>query len=238
MDYTGEEIGFEANVNGYNADSEEILYYLPPGVKADSVPIFDEEENAVIGFHWTDPSVPKENQRFAPHVTYDIEGKIISESHIYDPPIQPVYPLENAILFFVGGTGIRAIFSGGKSLVVGGGTRLARSFAIGAGSGLITQSAITALKVSFRVLTTREIFKFTATTLRHMGETGRYVPTQILYLAFRYGKKTPDPKGIAGLFRYEIPIKTVTSANGQVRNRVLEVVIRDKDLTIMHFLYK
>ncbi len=238
MDYTGEEIAVEANVNGYNADEEEIIYYLPPNVRSGSVPVFDEEENAVIGFHWIDPGVPKENKRWAPYITYDIEGNEVSRWDIYDPPIQTVYPLENVILFFVGGTSIRAIFSGGRSVIVGGGTRIARSIVIGVGSGLITQSAVTALKVSFRVLTTREIFKFTATTLRYMGEPGRYVPTQILYLAFRYGRKTPDPKGIAGLFRYEIPIKTVTSATGQVRTRTLEVVIRDRDMAIMHFLYK
>src|SRR5690606_6344793 len=124
------------------------------------------------------------------------------------------------------------MFSGGESLLVGRGTRLAPTFAIGVGSVLVTQSALTGLTLRLRVLTTREVFKFTAKTLAHMGEQGRYVPTQILYLAFRYGKKSPDPRGVAGLFRYEIPLKTVTSNTGEVRNRILEVVIRDKDLTI------
>lgn len=40
-----------------------------------------------------------------------------------------------------------------------------------------------------------------------MGEQGRYVPTQILYLAFRYGKKNLIREGWLGFFVMKFLLK-------------------------------
>jgi hypothetical protein len=65
-----------------------------------------------------------------------------------------------------------------------------------------------------------------------MMNPGRYVPIPILRLAIRNGKAFLDPQGVVGAVKYVAPLW---------RNGVkytLEVVVRVKDSTVLHFLYK
>jgi hypothetical protein len=65
-----------------------------------------------------------------------------------------------------------------------------------------------------------------------MATSGRYVPIHILHLAIKYGKRAVDPKGVQGAFLYTIKMLK----NGT--EYTLEVVVREADWTILHFLYK
>jgi hypothetical protein len=65
-----------------------------------------------------------------------------------------------------------------------------------------------------------------------MADAARRVPQHILKLALRFGTRSPDPQGVTGAFSYVIPM----IRNGKVYT--LEVVIREADNTILHFLYK
>ena len=65
-----------------------------------------------------------------------------------------------------------------------------------------------------------------------MAAPGRRVPHHILKLAIKHGKRTPDPQGAAGAFMYKIPM----IRNG--KEYTLEVLLREADNTVLHFLYK
>ncbi len=65
-----------------------------------------------------------------------------------------------------------------------------------------------------------------------MATRGRYVPVHILHLAIKYGRRSPDPQRVKGAFLYTIKMLK----NG--KEYVLEVVVREKDWTILHFLFK
>lgn len=86
--------------------------------------------------------------------------------------------------------------------------------------------------------------KFARTPAEHMLNPGRYVPIHIQRLAIKYGKRTPDPHGTAGLFLYKTPMVKLfkRTVNGQTQYikeiKELEVLVREADWTIMHFLYR
>jgi hypothetical protein len=86
-----------------------------------------------------------------------------------------------------------------------------------------TEKAITQLASKLR---------FTGTTAAHMAETGRYVPRHILADAILTGKRMPDPQGAPGA------VKIVQDVVINQKNRVLEIIYRESDSTILHFLYK
>ncbi len=72
---------------------------------------------------------------------------------------------------------------------------------------------------------------FTATTVKHMNETGRQVPIQVLIEAIKYGKASPDPQGTSAMMYYIEMVK-----NG--KTYTLEVLYDKVTNTIMHFLYR
>ncbi len=87
------------------------------------------------------------------------------------------------------------------------------------------------MRVAFKGLALRSL-KFTATSAAHMVIKGRHVPIHILHLALKYGKRIPDPQGVKGAFLYTAKMWR----NG--KRYTLEVVVREKDWTILHFLFK
>jgi hypothetical protein len=87
------------------------------------------------------------------------------------------------------------------------------------------------MRTTFRGITVGSL-KFTATTAARMATPGRFVPVHILHLAIKFGKRTADPQGIKGAFLYT----TRMLKNG--REYTLEVVLRESDQTILHFLFK
>jgi len=74
--------------------------------------------------------------------------------------------------------------------------------------------------------------RFTVTAGRHMGEAGRFVPRHTLADAILNGTRMADPQGAAGA----IKIVQQVSVNGRVRT--LEIIYRERDNTILHFLYR
>lgn len=65
-----------------------------------------------------------------------------------------------------------------------------------------------------------------------MADPARYVPSGILAEALISGKMMPDPQGAIGAERYVIDM----FKNG--KKYELEVVYRESDKTILHFLYR
>jgi len=76
-----------------------------------------------------------------------------------------------------------------------------------------------------------------------MLNPGRYVPLQLQEKVIRYGKRTPDPQKVPWLFRYELEIYKLVENRAEKGTYIyikytLEVLVREKDWTITHFLYK
>jgi hypothetical protein len=61
---------------------------------------------------------------------------------------------------------------------------------------------------------------------------GRYVPLHILHLGIKYGKRVADPQKVKGAFIYTSQLLR----NG--KQYTLEIVVRESDWTVLHFLYK
>ena len=87
------------------------------------------------------------------------------------------------------------------------------------------------MRTAFRRLSLKSL-KFTATTAARMEMRGRHVPLHILHLALKYGRRAPDPQRVQGAFLYTIKMLK----NG--KEYALEIVVREKDWTILHFLFK
>lgn len=225
MTYTGTEIGIELDADALHQDSDELFLAKIANVKPHWKPVYDEELNAFIGYMESSGGVTR---------TYDLEGKFVGIDEI---PIEPSYIIEDIILLFVGFTEIKLLFQGGKQVVVTAGRNVGRAAAVGISATILSKSLITGLRVAFRALVKREIFLFTGTTASRMASSARYVPSHILYLAIKYGTKMADPQGAAGAVKFVINLEKYDK-NGKVKTYVLEVVMRMKDWTILHFLYK
>jgi hypothetical protein len=65
-----------------------------------------------------------------------------------------------------------------------------------------------------------------------MAEAGRFVPRQTLADAILTGTRMADPQGAAGA------IKIVQNVIVNGKPKVLEIIYRESDNTILHFLYK
>ncbi|VWB83764.1 hypothetical protein [Burkholderia lata] len=96
---------------------------------------------------------------------------------------------------------------------------------------IIGRSALSGLRTRFAASSSRQL-RFAAIPLAHMQEPWRFVPVHILRLAIRHGKRMPDPKGHRGIFQYTAPM-THRGVHYQ-----LEVVVRESDYTVLHFVYK
>lgn len=212
--YSGTEPAVELKlVSAIEADSvfEVPLFTIPKG----AVPVYDEQLHAVVGYrHETSTGVFR---------LYDLEGNFIAmeELGLESPLLDPI-----DIIVLFGGL-LRGIGKGVGTIAARAVSR--GSIAIG---GRTLSTAVTgAMRTAFRRLSVQSL-KFTATTAAHMAERGRHVPVHILHLAIKYGRRAPDPRRAQGAFLYTIKMLK----NG--KERALEVVVREKDWTVLHFLYK
>jgi hypothetical protein len=211
-EYTGTEPA--TTWNGRTNEPAAAFVVRPPGLPASAVPLYDDEERAVIGYRW-------ESVRGVYRI-YDLNGEMVgmTEDGLETPLLDPI-----DLIFLAGGL-VRALgrASAGvaaRATVVGGMRALIRTL----GAPLIAT-----LRASLRQLVAGEI-KFTATTAAHMAEKGRYVPVHILRLAIRHGTRVADTRGAAGAFQYT----TQMFKNGVPYT--LKVVLREADNTILHFHY-
>jgi hypothetical protein len=205
------------------------FWTIPAGVRRGARPVLDDEDTGVvIAFRYSSGGY---------YEIYDLEGTFIEsgEPGLESSLIDPIDILAGGI------TGL------GRGLLRGGGRAAIRGMAGGAGRGggtgliraglgvairSLSQRAITAVRGAYRAIRFRGLLNFTATTAARMADPSRRVPHHILKLALRFGSRAPDPQGAAGAFRYVIPM----SRNGS--QYTLEVVIREADRTVLHFLYR
>lgn len=213
----------ESRIGASPIDGE--FWIRPPRVPVDAVPVFDDEDTqVVIGFR-TRGSVTQ---------VYDLEGTLveINEPGLESPLIDPIDLLAGGIF----GLGRGLLRGGARAAVRGTATRGGAAVAGGAGLRAVVRDlsrrAVTALRGVYRATRFSGPLKFTATTGVRMADPARRVPQHILKLAIRFGTRSPDPQGAAGAFRYVIPM----TRNG--REYSLEVVIREADQTVLHFLYR
>jgi hypothetical protein len=181
---------------------------IPPGV----IPLYDEEVGGIVGYQ-TEGSV---------YAIYDLDGKLAAmvEPGLESPLIDPIDLLVGASL--VRALGRQTVKAGTRAIVAAGGRAAARPIAAG---------IATALRSVVRSICARNL-KFTATAASRMATQGRHVPVQILQLGIRYGTRVADPQGVRGAFMYS----TKMFRNGV--EYTLEIVVRERDWTILHFLYK
>jgi len=215
--YTGTEKACELE----DVASEEgaVFEVRPPKIPAEAVPVYDDVLNAVVGY--------RHESTGGVYRLLDLDGNIvgIEEKGLETPLIDPI-----DLLFFMGG-----IFRGiGKGAVTG--VARTASKAVATGAARVTTKRLVAVVVSsmrtvFKRLSVQSL-KFTETTAARMATRGRYVPVHILHLALKYGKRVADPQGVKGAFLYTINLLK----NGE--EYALEIVVREKDWTILHFLYK
>ncbi len=190
---------------------------LPPGAR----PVIDDLSGACVGFVF-------EGAKNVWHV-YDVSGQWvgIEEAPLETPLIDPYD------LILIGPAVVKFIRAGFSAAA-----RLATGRAATATTSKITSRTLPLLISRLQGLSVRRL-QFTETTAKHMANSGRFVPVHILHLAIKHGKRMPDPQKVAGVFRYEIRMsRFVKRGTTFVREqKTLEVVVRESDWTILHFMY-
>jgi hypothetical protein len=201
------------------------FWILPPGVPRDSEPLFDDDDTQVVVGFRSGGSVTW---------TYDLEGQVISvdEPGLETPLIDPIDILAGGIVGWGRGLIGGAVRSEVRSVAGGAGRGAVMGAGLRAASRTLARRALTAIRGVYRAIRFRGPLNFSATTAAHMADVARRVPHHILKLAIRFGARAADPQGVAGAFRYVIPM----IRNG--RQYTLEVVLREADQTILHFLYR
>lgn len=190
------------------------------GVKSDTVPldarpVFDDTQRVIVGWQW------ESGNGFRLVATPD--GRVVSrvEKGMEHPLIDPIdiVLIIGSFLRILG----RGAARGGALLLE---SRAARLLAV---KELSEETASVLIRHS--EATARIPLLFTKTVLGHMANPKRFVPVQIIKMAIAHGARSPDPRGVAGLFRYFIKM----TRNG--KDFGLEVILRDSDQTVVHVLY-
>jgi hypothetical protein len=210
----------------FTSPLSDAYFELPPqrALPPNAAPILDDELGMCIGY-----SVEQTTGVW--HI-YDARGDFAS---MQETPLQAPL-LDPTDVLFLGVSFVKLLRFGPRAIA----GLLERKTA----AELATHVGVTLrglLRGRLRGLNPRAL-KFAAVPARHMQEPGRYVPVYILELAIRYGRRMPDPRLGAGAFRYEIGMsRLVLNRATRVFERrayTLEVVVRESDWTIFHFMYK
>nr|WP_250318670.1 hypothetical protein [Rosenbergiella gaditana] len=139
-------------------------------------------------------------------------------------------PLDIALL----AAGVFRVFMAGRSLLQSG--------ARAAITVKLSQSTVTFLRGRLKMGLSARNLKMTETAAKHMHNPGRYVPLQLQEKAIRYGRRMPDPQKKIGYFRYETEmyrlVENKVNKTYTYKKYMLEVIVREKNWTISHFLYK
>lgn len=209
--------------------SEDPVWVVPPGVRPGSVSIYDTEDtHAVIGFKYSSGGYWE---------VFDLEGKLVEAGEIglEQPLIDPIDIVAGLLtggLLSGGRAASKAVTKGAAGMVERAAAETAAEAGFRALLRTIGRKSIDAIRATYRALKFRGPLNFTVTTAQRMADPARRVPEYILKLALRFGKREADPQKAAGAFRYAITM----FKNG--KPYTLEVVIREADRTILHFLYK
>lgn len=215
--YTGTEDAVE--LGGVAQEEGAVFEVRSSNIPERAVPIFDEDMGAVVGYRYECTT--------GVYQLFDLDGNVVGmeEKGLETPLFDPI-----DLIFFMGGI-FRAIGRG----AVTGVARTASKVAATAATRLTTKSlmagVVGAMRTVFKGLSLRSL-KFTATTVARMETQGRFVPVHTLHLALKYGKRSVDPQGVKGAFLY------TTKMFKFGKEYVLQVVVRESDWTILHFVYK
>ncbi|WP_157649964.1 hypothetical protein [Burkholderia ubonensis] len=190
---------------------------LPHGAR----PIIDDQSGACVGFI-------HEGAKNVWHI-FDVSGQCvgIEEAPLETPLIDPYD------LILMGSAALKLMRTGFSTVA-----RLATGRAAVSATSKITSRILPLLRSRLQSVSVRRL-QFTETTAARMANPGRFVPVHILHLAIKYGKRMPDPQKVAGVFRYEIQMSRFVKRGATfIRERkTLEVVVRESDWTILHFMY-
>ncbi|ELW9533097.1 TPA: hypothetical protein N5L55_000136 [Enterobacter roggenkampii] len=161
---------------------------------------------------------------------YDVDGVFI---RLEEAPLEaPLFdPIDLALIAF----GAFRLFRAGKAILEGG-VKTAVSVKL-------SEATVSILRGRLKMGLSSRALKMTASPAKHMLNPGRYVPLQLQEKVIRYGKRTPDPQKASGLFRYESEIYKLVENRAEkgtyiYKKYMIEVLVREKDWTITHFLYK
>ncbi len=197
-------------------ESNENFEFIAATIPARAVPIYDNDSQAIIGY--------RETLTTGVYRLYDLDG---NDAGMEELPLEsPLFDPIDLIFLFGGLAGIfgRGAIRGAARTATAAGARLTMK--------AVTGAAAKVLRGLFRKIISVRSLKFTATTAGRMATKGRYVPVHILHLAIRHGKRVADPQKVANAFLYTIKM----IKNG--KTYTLEVLVRETDWTILHFLYK
>ena len=72
-----------------------------------------------------------------------------------------------------------------------------------------------------------------------MLEKGRFVPRHILAAAIKFGKRMADPQGAEGAVKivHEMWIGKLVDGKWVYVKKTLEIIYRESDQTILHFMF-
>ena len=191
-------------------------FSLPHGAR----PIVDDTTGLCIGY--TVAQAPGLWQ------VYDADGRFttLEEASLQTPLIDPI---DIALIAF----GVFRLLSNGRAVLdVVAGKKL---------GVVLSEATLTMLRGRLKVGLAVRNLKFTRKTAMRMSDPGRYIPVHILEKAIRYGSRSPDAKKAPGLFMYHIRMTRLTKVIlgdkivYKPKEYTLQVVVRERDWTIMHF---
>lgn len=218
--YSGSEVGKPLSIpplRTANTAFTVAIPSLPPTAR----PIVDDASGACVGYvHEGAKNVWR---------IFDVHGGFVGiEEAPLETPIVDPYDL-----ILIGPAVIKLVRAGFSTA-----TRLVAERTAISATSKITGRILPLLRGRLLGLSVKRL-QFTETVAKHMANPGRFVPIHILYLAIKYGKRMPDPRKVAGVFRYEIPMSRLVKRGAiYVREKkTLEVVVRESDWTILHFMY-
>jgi hypothetical protein len=199
-------------------DAETSFAVRTPKFREEVLPIFDPASGMVIGYR----------TRGTVWRVYDVEGNFVTmdELPLETPWLDPI----DLIGGFGGKTAMKMM-----SRIAG---RTAAKVVIKGVSG----ATVSILRRVLAKLVSGSALKFTATTAAHMSTKGRFVPVHILRLANKYGARVADPQNVKGAFLYTIKMTKYVGKDAAGiaihKEYTLEIVLREADNTILHYLYK
>ncbi|HYO58209.1 hypothetical protein [Archangium sp.] len=226
--YTGKESAVRLTHGAQPRGGSEFAVW-PKGIPLSAIPLYDEETKAVIGFYHESQGITR---------IFDLQGRMVAMEEVgLETPL--IDPLD---IFLLGGS-IRAVTKGALSLFSRAGARATVRASAGMAAFLSSRAAGQAighsLRLSFRAVARKQL-NFTSVTARHMAEAGRHVPVHILQQAIETGTRAADPQGVAGAYRYVTKMWKLVKSGSEYtwKEYTLEVVVREADWTVLHFLYR
>lgn len=220
LPYSGTDTGKPLSVSPLRA-ADTAFAVTAPSLPHGARPIIDDQSGACVGFI-------HEGAKNVWHV-FDVSGQCvgIEEAPLESPLVDPYD------LILLGSSALKLLRTGFNAA-----SRLAMGRTAVSATSKVASRILPLLRSRLQNLSVGRL-QFTETTAKHIANPGRFVPVHILHLAIKYGRRMPDPQSVAGVFRYEVQMSRFVKRGATfIRERkTLEVVVRESDWTILHFMY-